>query len=117
MLSKTRFLLSIEHDALLEFRRTLIKYRLNPQKFFLFIVRKTITNDSNFLQLLEEASTETSNHNATNKRLKHLDADELYSMIEQGDSDRVTSKQGDNNEKNSTNHKGNESVAVNTQFN
>ncbi len=84
MLVKDTIPLVLEHSVLLDFRRILFKHGLNPQKFLAFLVRKTITHDDRLLQLLREALVEISEEETkSGKKIKSLNADEIYALIEQ----------------------------------
>ena len=85
MLKKETFPLVVEHSVLLDLRRILFKNNLTPQKFMSFLVEKTVTNDERLVELIQEAQEETLMVSNGNKRLKSLNADELYALIEEED--------------------------------
>jgi len=50
-----------------------------------FLVEKTVTNDERLVELIQEAQEETLMVSNGNERLKSLNADELYALIEEED--------------------------------
>lgn len=85
MLKKEIVSLAVEHSVLLDFRRVLFKHNLNPQSFLSFIVQKTVTNDDDMLKLVQEAQEKSIEQSACDKRLKYINADEIYALIENED--------------------------------
>lgn len=84
MLIKDTIPLVLEHSVLLDLRRVLFKHGLNPQKFLSFLVRKTITNDERLIELINEALIEFSEEESqSGKKIKSLNAEEIYALIEQ----------------------------------
>jgi hypothetical protein len=85
VLKKETFPLVVEHSVLLDLRRILFKNNLTPQKFMSFLIEKAVTNDNRLVELIQEAQEETLAVSTGNKRLKSLNADELYALIEEED--------------------------------
>jgi len=81
MANKQEIRVLCEEDTLLDLRRVLFKNGLDLQQFISFIVEKTVTNDHRIAELIEEIQ-ESDIDQDSNKKLKALDAESIYSIIE-----------------------------------
>lgn len=72
-----------DQETFLDLRKVLFRNGLDLQQFISFIVEKTVTNDSRIIELLQEIKESDLYCNEdSNKKLKTLDAESIYSIIE-----------------------------------
>ena len=76
------FLISVEKESLLEFRKTLFEKGLSPNEFFSFIIDKVNVKDESLLDFIEEIK-----NNKIEKLMKgeadKYTSDNLYDAIEE----------------------------------